>query len=187
MPETSLKKSKAIFGLALLFLGVIFVFGRPDKGVQELTNSSYTFAEEPVKVEGFKNEEKEGVPTRVIIPQLSIDLDVQKAKIVNGYWEVFPDKAAWGLGSGLPGKDDNQVIFAHAREGLFLPLKEIEVGMSVYVTTKDSWYSYQVDEIKEVTPDQVEIIKPTEEEILTLYTCSGFNDQKRLIVIAKPQ
>lgn len=76
MPEKSLKKSKSVFGIALLFLRAIFVFGRPDIKVSEPVNPSYTFAEEPVKVERFENEEKEGVPTRVIIPQLSIDLEV---------------------------------------------------------------------------------------------------------------
>jgi len=43
-------------------------------------------------------------------------------------------------------------------------------------------YSKQVKEIVEVKPDQVEYLLPTSEETLTLYTCSGFMDQKRFIV-----
>jgi len=176
---------KLLLGLALVFLGFLLVFARPEKVVKEIAD--YTFAQEPVKVEGFSTQTvpQEESPSRIIIPSLAIDLAVKSAKIVNGYWEVFPDSAAWGEGSGLPGQSGNQVIFAHAREGLFLPLRQVSLGMKVYVFTKGSWYQYEVKEIKEVTPSQIEVIAPTEDETLTLYTCTGFSDSKRLIVIAK--
>lgn len=38
---------------------------------------------------------------------------------------------------------------------------------------------------KEVLPESVEVVAPTTDETLTLYTCTGFADQKRLIVTAK--
>ena len=47
------------------------------------------------------------------------------------------------------------------------------------------WFNYTVSEIKEVIPSQIEVIAPTPDETLTLYTCSGFGDSMRLIVIAK--
>jgi sortase A len=112
-------------------------------------------------------------------------LPVKTAKIVAGYWQVFEDTAAWGEDSGYPGKSGNQVIFAHARKGLFLPLRGIAVGDKVYIMTDAAWYAYEVKEIKDVTPDQKEVIAPTTDETLTLYTCTGFEDSKRLIVVAK--
>lgn len=176
---------KTNLGIALLILGTILVFGKP----QGLTEAppNYTFESEPVSVQGFGEErvDENKLPERILIPDLSIDLPVKKAKIINGYWEVFSDSAGWGEGSGLPGKAGNQVIFAHVREGLFLPLKGVKEGMSVYVLTDDEWFSYEVEEIKEVFPNQTEVIAPTEDETLTLYTCSGFDDSKRLIVVAK--
>lgn len=149
-------------------------------------NKTYTFANEPVEIKGLSEKEAVGeLPKRIIIPDLSINLEVRKAEIISGFWEVFSDGAAWGSGSGLPGEAGNQVIFAHAREGLFLPLKNIKTDMAIYVLTDDNWYGYKVKEIKEVYPDQIEVISPTEDETLTLYTCSGFKDSKRLIVVAK--
>jgi LPXTG-site transpeptidase (sortase) family protein len=121
----------------------------------------------------------------VIIPAVSIDITVQHAKIIAGYWQVFNDTAAWGEESGYPGKPGNQVIFAHARKGLFLPLKDVTTGMKVYVMTDNAWYAYEVKEIKAVYPNQKEVIAPTTDETLTLYTCTGYEDSKRLIVIAK--
>ena len=181
--KMSAKPSKITLGLALMALGVILIYGQ-FSGKNE--PESYTFANEPVDISGLSQEtESENLPVRIVIPRLSINLDVKKAEIVDGYWEVFTDSAAWGVGSGLPGSVGNQVIFAHAREGLFLPLKSVEKDMLIYVLTNGNWYEYKVNEIKEVYPDQVEVISPTEDETLTLYTCSGFQDTKRLIVVAK--
>lgn len=179
-------KSKLGLGIALILLGFILVFGQTPSPGQQNQQSS-TFASEPVEIKGFSQEEhsKESLPSRIIIPDLSIDLEVKEAKIVDGYWEVFENSAGWGEGSGLPGKNGNQVVFAHAREGLFLPLQNIKTGMSIYILTDGSWYQYQVAEIKEVFPNKVEVIAPTDDETLTLYTCSGFKDTKRLIVVAK--
>ena len=174
---------KVSLGIALIGLGVILVVG--SFGVKR--SQSNTFASEPVKVEGFsvKDAPLEKLPVRILIPALSIDLEVKPARNINGYWEVFSDSAAWGEGSGLPGEQGNQVIYAHARRGLFLPLKGVQEGMKIYVFSSNNWYLYEVSQIKEVTPTQVGVIAPTEDETLTLYTCSGFADSKRLIVIAK--
>lgn len=175
--------SKLGLGISLVVLGIILIAGR-EHIATKLTNS---FSEEPVEVTGFANFEVEEnkLPKRIIIPTLSIDLPVRKSEIKGGYWEVFSDSAGWGDGSGLPGETGNQVIFAHARAGLFLPLRKIEEGTSIYVLTQSGWYNYEVVQIKEVFPNETEVIESTDDERLTLYTCSGFVDTKRLIVTAK--
>lgn len=175
--------SRAALGLALVLTGVLLIFGRNSR----LPNPSTTFENEPIKIEDLSDNlsDEEKLPQKIIIPKLSIDLAVRKAEVENGYWEVFEDSAGWGSGSGLPGETGNQVIFAHAREGLFSPLRSIKVGMIIYVMTYNDWYSYKVSEIKEVFPQQTEVIGSTEDETLTLYTCSGFSDSKRLIIVSK--
>lgn len=202
--------SKLGLGIALVVLGAILISGR-----NQITSKlfSTSFADEPVEIVGFENFEVDEakLPKRIIIPELSVDLSVKKARIKGGYWEVFPDSAGWGEGSGLPDEAGNQVIFAHARKDLFLPLREVKAGMRIYVMNESevglstlpsavasafqdkgqenirtsSWYSYEVVDIKEVFPNQTEVIEPTDDETLTLYTCSGFADAKRLIVVAK--
>ena len=57
--------------------------------------------------------------------------------------------------------------------------------MKVTIKTISKEYTYEVKEIKQVYPKELEVIAATTDETLTLYTCSGFNDTKRLIVIAK--
>lgn len=126
-------------------------------------------------------------PIRILIPKADIDLPVVDAKIVNGYWEISETTASYGLGSGHPGEKGNTVIFAHARQGLFYNLKDVKVQDIIYVFTKDKWFKYKVNKITEVFPNQTEVIEPTKNQVLTLYTCSGFFDEKRLIITAVPQ
>lgn len=125
-------------------------------------------------------------PIRILIPKADIDLPVVDAKIVNGYWEISETTASYGLGSGHPGEKGNTVIFAHARQGLFYNLKDVKVQDTIYVFTKDEWFIYKVNKITEVFPNQTEVIEPTKNQVLTLYTCSGFYDEKRLIITAVP-
>ncbi len=178
----------------ILLLGFGFsLSGIPTSGSnqeQKISNSGevVSFSQEPVRVDKSllleKINKSKNPPIRIIIPSLDIDLPIKEAKVVKGYWEVFEDVAGFGLGSAYPEEVGNQVIFAHARKGLFLPLKNVKAGQMVYVLTREKWYSYKINEIKEVLPSQIEVIAPTSESILTLYTCSGFSDSKRLIVKA---
>lgn len=194
------KKQVRLFFLVsgLLLTGLGFYLSKPTKPITSdpLTgkNSSsevISFSQEPVNVDKSlldwqKNKQKvKNPPIRIIVPELKINLPIKEARVVKGYWEVFADSAGFGLGSAYPGESGNQVIFAHARRGLFLPLKEAKGGENIYLLTSDKWFSYKISEIKEVSPSQTEVIVPTTEITLTLYTCSGFADSKRLIIIAK--
>jgi LPXTG-site transpeptidase (sortase) family protein len=174
--------SKLTLGISLLILGVILLFAK-----DRAPDLNSTFENEPVSIRGLSEVEVEDrkLPKKIIIPSLSVNLPVKKANVVDGYWEVFEDSAAWGMGSGIPGENGNQVIFAHARENLFLALQSIKLGEEIYILNDDAWFSYKVTEIKEVFPSQIEVIEKTEDQTLTLYTCSGYKDSKRLIVVAK--
>lgn len=174
---------KIIVGYLIVLTGLVFVF----YGVKREARRVYTFKSEPVEVQGFSEviDDKKDIPLQISIAELFIELPVRRAEVIDGYWEVFEDSAGWGSGSGVPGEKGNQVIFAHARDGLFLPLLYVEKGMEITVSTEAEAYVYEIMEIKEVYPNQVEVIQPTETETLTLYTCSGFQDKKRLIVTAK--
>lgn len=175
---------KLILGVCLVLIGTSIIIGKvnfPKSKENEISESN------PIEISGFNQTDydENKLPRRVIIPSVSIDLAIRQAEIVGGYWQVFDDSAAWGTGSAIPGENGNQVIFAHARKGLFLPLRNVRVGDTIYILTQDKYFEYKVDQLKEVYPNQVEVISPTENETLTLYTCSGFGDSKRLIVVAK--
>ncbi len=158
--------------LMILFIGFLlgFIFSRIESPVIVHSNEVLMYNE---------------LPTRILIPSVSIDTSVKKALIINGYWQVFPNSAAWGDQSGIPGNIGNQVIFAHKRSGLFANLKDVKIGDKIYVLTSKGSFAYEAREIKEINPNEIDVVKPTTDETLTLYTCSGFADTKRLIVVGK--
>ena len=178
-----LSRSRKI-GLLFLLLGILLI------SFPYLTRFFIQVGEEeiPIKADATfaSSPTVEKSPIRILIPSLQIDLPINPSKLVNGYWQVSEKSASYGLGSAPPGSIGNTVIFAHAREGLFLPLKNITFGKDIYVLSPDIWYQYRVDEIREVLPTDVYVVKKTSDNRLTLFTCSGFLDSKRLVVIAKP-
>lgn len=122
---------------------------------------------------------------RIIIPDLFVDVQVAAASLKNGYWEVYEDKASWAEGTGLPGQKGNQVIFAHARAGLFAALKAARPGMIITLEAGES-YQYLIEEVFVVEPNNLSILdQEGEQETLTLYTCIGEGDNLRLVVRAR--
>ena len=164
-----------VLAIAILFLPQIFF--------------SHKVNNNPIKISStlLTSKVKENDPVRILIPKADIDLKITDAKIINGYWKLSEDTASYGLGSGQPGTKSNTVIFAHARKGLFYNLKDVKENDVIYVFTKNNWFRYKVNKITAVYPNQTEIIAPTKNEVLTLYTCTGFYDEKRLIVQAVPE
>ncbi|MBI1863858.1 sortase [Candidatus Woesebacteria bacterium] len=124
-------------------------------------------------------------PDHIRIKDLNINIAVQKAKIIRGYWEVFDDRAGWGEGSSLPGSIGNAVIFAHKRAGLFINLGELSPDMLIEIHSGPNIYSYKMVKKYEVSPSDTSVVKPTQDETLTLFTCAGPFDTKRLVVVAK--
>ncbi|MBI4137449.1 sortase, partial [Candidatus Roizmanbacteria bacterium] len=192
------KPSRYLIGLWIFAMGFLLVtFPTVYKIVIKKTPSVPTLiaseTNKPIDPGPFKIDEKllgTSVPTqpplRIVVPTRKVDLSIVEASVVNGYWELSETTASHGIGSANPGQNGNIVVFAHARGELFGPLRDIQKNEIVYILTKDRWFRYAVDETKLVSPDQVEHIKPTDAEQLTLFTCSGFLDTKRLIVHAKP-
>jgi LPXTG-site transpeptidase (sortase) family protein len=126
------------------------------------------------------------IPDKIVLPDVSINIAVKEAKIENGYWQTFEDVASYGQGSALLGEKGNMVIFAHARNGLFYNLRDIKKDDLVFVYNKKKKYTYKVKTIKSVFPNDTRVIAPTKDQRLTLYTCIGFYDEKRLVVVAEP-
>jgi len=172
-----------LIGLAFLCLALAILFF-PQFMPQKIIGNK-----NPIQINSalYSSKDTTNNPVRILIPKSDIDLKVVDAQVIDGYWELSENSASYGLGSGHPGEKNNTVIFAHAREGLFYNLKNVKEGDVVYVFTKNKWYRYKINKIDAVYPNQIEVIKPTKNETLTLYTCTSFYDEKRLIVTAIPQ
>ena len=76
-------------------------------------------------------------------------------------------------GTALPGEDGNIVLAAH-RDTFFRPLRNIQKGDEIALTTWNGAFRYRVESIQVVGPDDVGVLQPTSLPTLTLVTCYPF-------------
>lgn len=100
-----------------------------------------------------------------------IDLEVP---VLRGTDDLTLNRGA-GLikGTSEPGQNGNIGIAAH-RDGFFRGLKDVDVGDAVELTTRTAIYSYVVDQIVIVSPNDVSVLRPRSHPSLTLVTCYPF-------------
>lgn len=103
------------------------------------------------------------------IPQLTLDVP------------VYGDTSDLNLDRGaghIPGTADiaqagNTGIAAH-RDGFFRKLKDVELGMDIYIEHGGKTLKYHITEISIVTPQESAVLAPTERPSITLVTCYPF-------------
>jgi len=76
-------------------------------------------------------------------------------------------------GTALPGQPGNVGISAH-RDTFFRPLRNIRQNDVITVSTLLGEYRYRVVSTRIVSPSDVEVLDPTQTQILTLVTCYPF-------------
>lgn len=126
-------------------------------------------------------------PVRVRIPSVSIDLPVFSATIENGKWPAPSMGVSYLSSSPTPGEEGNSILYGHNWPNLFGPLKRAEAGDTIEIALSDGEIrTFAVVMTDTVTPDQTHILSQSDDVRLTLYTCAGFLDRKRLVVTAVP-
>lgn len=125
------------------------------------------------------------VPVEIIIPSLKIDLPVDPGEIKDGVWQISNSNATFLDTSAIPGQG-NTVIYGHNLKKIFGNLPYISIGQNIIVKTKSGkTFIYEVTQKYFVSPDRVDLISPSEYAELTAYTCWGFFDNQRAVVVTK--
>lgn len=124
-------------------------------------------------------------PTKITISAINLDLPIAPGVIVDNKWTLFLDKISWLSTSSRVG-EGNTILYGHNRLGLFGGLKELNIGDEIIITQDSKIYKFKISQQRKVLPTDVEAILSGKNQ-LTLYTCDGSFDQRRLIVIALPE
>ena len=127
------------------------------------------------------------VPTHIYIKWF-IDTDIEPQVYEQGEWTVSENAASYLMQSAPIGTNGNSIIYGHNKNHLFGPIRWLIKDDQIRIVNKKGQdFAYQVIETKTVTPENVEILSPSKDSTLTLYTCTGFLDKQRFVVIAKLQ
>lgn len=107
-------------------------------------------------------------------------------EIQDNIWPISKTGVSYLFSSATPGEVGNSIFYGHNFAGLLNNLNNAKVGDAIEIMMGNKKiYKYKISGITIVRPSQIEILKQGKTSILTLYTCTGFFDEKRLVATAK--
>ena len=125
-----------------------------------------------------------GLIGRIEIPRLLLS-----AVVVEGIGKTTLRRAVGHIpGTALPGQPGNVGISGH-RDTFFRPLKDLKIKDEIHFSTLNGDFRYVVESLLVVDPNNVGVLAPSSENLLTLVTCYPFfyigAAPKRFIVRAR--
>lgn len=125
-------------------------------------------------------------PSLIKIDSVNISLPIIPAEIKNNKWEATTQGVSYLKTSAVPGETGNSILYGHNWASLLGNLKKVKPGEKIVVIYSDGTVKeFLVEYSLEVKPDNEDILQNSSDSRITLYTCSGFLDSKRLVVVAK--
>lgn len=128
------------------------------------------------------------IPTLLIIPSATISLPVIPSSTHNNTWEITSEGVSFLSSSVKPGTPGNSVFYGHNWDNLLKNLHSVKPHDTIEIVMSDKKrMKFVVEYTAVVDPFKTEVIKNTDDTRVTIYTCTGFLDSKRFVVVAKPQ
>ncbi len=130
---------------------------------------------------------KNPAPVDIEIPALNLALPVTQTEISGNTWEIAENSISHLKVSANPKDPGPIIMYGHNRNNAFGPIRWLNRGDTIIVTTADNKiHQYTVVETVQTDPDELSVFFDRDHEALYLFTCDGFMDLKRYIVIAEP-
>jgi len=124
-------------------------------------------------------------PILLSIPSIQIRLPVIPAKVRNGQWETTTEGISYVINSPEPGAEGNSIFYGHNFPNILGSLPKVKPGEKVSITfDDDSTKTFFIQYTSVVSPNQIDILKPSSDKRITIYTCTGWFDRKRFVVVA---
>ena len=173
-----LSKIFSTFGIICFSLALVFLWQRNNPNRIAFESTSIIKQE---LLQGKKNP-----PVRLVIKNLKLDLPIFPAKINGQEWETTTKGISWLKFTPVPGEKGNSIIYGHNWENLLGKLERIRPGAKIEIIYADgSKKIFAVNSTAIVSPKDVSVLKQAEDSRITLYTCAGFFDEKRLVIVGK--
>lgn len=144
--------------------------------------------------------------TRLVIPRINRNvpvINVSTESLIKKDWSQLEkdmqEALRYGVihypGTARPGQQGNIVITGHSSyfpwdpgrfKDVFAVLHDLKVGDQILLYNNQKRYIYEVSSIKKIWPSELDVLKPSTENKLTLITCTPVGTNlKRLIIEAK--
>jgi hypothetical protein len=125
------------------------------------------------------------LPAHIYIPW-RIDAGITAGGWLDDHWVTDDRHLTYIRDSGRPTEDRPLVLYGHNTRSLLGNIRVLTGNENITLTTTDGHqYLYLIEKIKEVSPDDTAFLNSVQGDRLVMYTCSGFWDSKRFIVVAR--
>lgn len=147
---------------------------------------------DPQKLQFENNYSVEGgntsAPTKksvsgIEIAAIGLSLPVMPAQKTGDKWDTTSKGVSYLASTPIPGDSGNSIMYGHNWRSILGNLHHVRSGniIKVYFSNRET-KEFKVVSVSEVAPSDNSKLMPTESSTLTIYTCSGFFDQRRLVV-----
>ncbi len=180
-----------------------------ETGTQRVTENLETSTDPEIQKKLIPELELEVAPTdnRLIVPRIDQNIPIVRVSsqhLIDRNWnalelemqDALKDGVVHYPGTSLPGQSGNVVITGHSSyfpwdpgryKDVFALLHDVVEGDKIVVYYEQDKYVYEVNEIEIVLPEDIDVLKQTPSDKLTLITCTPVGTNlKRLIVSAVP-
>lgn len=169
---------KNILSKCLIIVGLIFILFGAGLYIQTIIPTSI----DPLDA---KESVDNKYPIAITINSISVNLPIIPASRSNGKFETTKNGVTYLTDSVLPSQTGNSVFYGHNWSNLLGNLKNVKRGDIIelkYVGGEVK--TFTVDLITESLAKYAKVSLESDQKVMTLYTCSGFLDSKRIIVTA---
>lgn len=125
-------------------------------------------------------------PIGIKIDTIDLTLPITSSEIKNNKWEASTKSVNFLKTSAIPGEAGNAILYGHNWPNLLGNLSKTKVGDRITIIYSDnSTKDFEIEYMKKVSPSETSIMENSNDRRITLYTCTGFLDSERLVVVAK--
>jgi LPXTG-site transpeptidase (sortase) family protein len=125
-------------------------------------------------------------PIHIFI-QWFVDAPISDGTLIGNTWTLSDTAAVYLIQSARPNTPGNSIIYGHNTREMMGNIRALKGYETITLTLSDGTKKdYKIKEMRQVTPESVSYILPTDHEVLTLFTCAGFADKDRFVVRAWP-
>ncbi len=181
--------------LTILFslLSAFFLFKAGFLTIQHfviVTNATPFYAYAKTDSQNVKTEasaSSEVIPNRLIISDHQINLPISKSSVENGEWQVSTQGVSL-MSPANPSIEQGFVLFGHDWPVLLGRIRQAKIGQQIELQYNNGKQeTYRIESIFSISPTQLDILKLAKPKTILIYTCSGFLDSKRFVVLAQLQ
>lgn len=127
---------------------------------------------------------QKALPSQLVMPDVRIDLPIIPARLEDQQWQLNNTGVSL-LQSPLLSDKHGLILYGHNWSSLLGSLHQTKIGQKFSLVYSDGNIEhYVIQSILTVSPDRLDVLDLAKEDALIIYTCTGFLDTQRLVVIA---